>query len=94
MPVKQSAASPIPPAVRFYLLTGRLPAGRIHGWVDLVEVGRFGQPTLEDIWHEHAESLIAQARSAGFEPFMLTERKPTGAAVRRWAARFVAEHRY
>ena len=53
-----------------------------------------GEPTPEAVWAEQAESLVSEARAAGFEPYGLTKKRPRGAAVEQWRAAFLDAHRY
>jgi hypothetical protein len=76
----------------YYLMLGVHPSSgtRLHGWVaEAVE-----DPSLDNVWRLHRESLIAEAAAAGFTPWKLTQKRPTGAGVDRWAQNFVAQHRY
>jgi hypothetical protein len=78
----------------FHLLTGEPAQCRIAGWVAHAQQGLHGQPTLDEVIAAHADALVEEARSAGFEPAFLTKRCPTGAAFEAWKATFLATHRY
>ena len=79
------------PAWTLALLTGTYPAARIAGAVALA---RAAEAEAEAIWQRHADALIAEAESAGFAPYYVTQRCPTGARVADWMRRFTEEHRY
>ena len=79
------------PAWTFQLLTGRDPKCRLPGWVAQFETGA---PSARDIWAQHSDALIEEATRNGFEAFWLHRRHPKGQAFERWAAQFIAAHRY
>ncbi len=82
------------PAMTFFLMTGRWADARLPGWVSAAQAGLYGEPTPEAVWAEQAESLVSEARAAGFEPYGLTKKRPRGAAVEQWRAAFLDAHRY
>jgi hypothetical protein len=97
MPVKHAAGDgdlPLTPAMTFCLMTGQAPDVRIRGWVALAQEGQCGEPTLDQVWAAHHETLIAQAKAAGFEPYWLRSREPAGRAFRSWRDAFLREHSY
>jgi hypothetical protein len=82
------------PAMVFVLMTGEPPAVRLRGWVTLAQAGTLGEPSVEDVWTQHREIVIAAAQAHDFGPYWLTKRTPTGPGYRRWRDAFLAEHRY
>ena len=57
---------PLTPAMTYCLMTGTGSDKRIHGWVALAQQGQFGEPTPDQVWEMHRETLIAEAHAAGF----------------------------
>ena len=79
-------------AHRYFSLTGEDPGCRLPG----CGTGRAGRARRADgggrldVWAD----LIAEARAAGFAPFRVTRRTPTGEAFERWRADFLRRHAY
>lgn len=95
MPTKQRDDDlPLSPAMIFTLMTGESAAVRIHGWVALAQQGQFGEPTSDEAWNAHRETLIREAAAHNFEPYWSRSRPPSGAGFRQWRERFLAEHTY
>ena len=82
------------PAMRYALLVGEEPSVRVPGWLALAHTGRFGNPSVAEVWAEHRETVIAEASAHGFEPHALTNRTPQGPGFEAWHAAFLATHVY
>ena len=82
------------PAWTYALLVGTPAETRIAGWVRQAQGGCYGEPDADEIWAQHREALIAEARRHGFEPAQLTGTPPTGVAFEPWRDRFLAAHGY
>jgi hypothetical protein len=77
------------PAWTYGLLTGQDPHCRLPGWPAMFQQ-RLGEPDAAQVWAQHGEALIAEARAHGFEPFALTRQRPSGPAGRSVEARLHA----
>lgn len=78
------------PAQKYLLMTGHMAAARLPGWVAM-EI----DPVNDDgVWTIYGGALIAEAGAAGFEPFWLHKKAPSGAGFEQWRDAFLAKHRY
>jgi hypothetical protein len=81
------------PSWTYALLVGADPGCRLPGWVAMVQTG-YGERTADEVWRQHRDALLDEARAAGFEPYRTTGVVPAGAAFERWRAAFLAAHAY
>jgi hypothetical protein len=98
MPRKQrqpkTRITELSPAFRHVLMLGEHATKRVHGWVALEQIPDL-PAACAAAWREHGEALTAEAAAAGFVPARgIRRRRPTGAAVERWRAAFLAQHTY
>jgi hypothetical protein len=88
------------PAWTLTLMLGRLSGdtpetARLGGWVTqtcaAVKIeGEFDYTPAGDAqWARYGETLTAEARAAGFEPFWASKVEPSGPAAARWLAAFL-----
>ena len=63
------------PALRYRLMTGAEPSGRIAGWVQLAQ-GVAAPPDVA--WRAHGHALITEAEAHGFVPYAQTKKRPSG----------------
>ena len=82
------------PAMLYALMVGEEPTVRVPGWVALAHAGRFGNPSVAEVWAEHRVAVIAEATAHGFEPYELTDRPPQGPGFEAWHEAFLARHVY
>lgn len=82
------------PAMTYLLMVGEYADARLPGWVETLQRGQFGGPIPEAVWTIHKSALIAEAARHNFEPYQLTEKRPTGAGFEQWKAEFLDRHRY
>ena len=80
----------VTPAMTYQLMTGEAPTVRLPGWVKTAQK----DPGEATVWRGYGPALTQVAADAGFEPYALKRRKPTGAAFEAWLTKFVADHGY
>jgi hypothetical protein len=84
----------LPPATVFELVGGPDPsAPRLDGCWEPLLAGLWGEPSLDQVWHQHREALTDMAHAAGFAPYWPTKIRPRGKAFARWRAAFIQQHR-
>lgn len=49
---------------------------------------------VDQVWAQHREALVAEARAHGFEPHAATHRTPSGPRAQQWRDVFLAAHAY
>ena len=59
------------PAMRYALVVGEEPTVRVPGWVALAHAGRFGNPSVAEVWAEHRAAVIAETATYGFAPALM-----------------------
>ena len=72
------------PGVQYQLMTGEAPTVRLRGWVKTAQKDH----DEATVWRAYGPAMTQVAADAGFEPYALKRRKPTGAAFEAWRTRF------
>jgi hypothetical protein len=97
VPKAQVGALPSP-SWTYWLLVGKPPGNgiRLPGWPWEGFLWRpiGGTPGPDEIWAQHSEALIAEARAADFSPWWPMRTKPRGPAATKWADGFCRRHSY
>jgi hypothetical protein len=81
------------PAWVFALLSGGDPGVRLRGWAQMYQQ-HLGAPTAAMLWQQHREALIAEAAAHGFEPYMDSGKRPSGAGFEAWRKQWLEANCY
>jgi hypothetical protein len=97
MPKKDHSESPpLDPAMHYLLMMGRLAKVNLGNWSRVSQALYYPEqykPTPDEVWLAHGRTLLAEARRAGFQPAWSIGREASGLGARRWALKFLREHR-
>jgi hypothetical protein len=97
---KRLTAPPLSPAWQYALMVGRPATVRLRGWYNFEQdairtsTGYDWTAAGDRLWAVHGAALTSEARSAGFEPYWPTKKRPSGAAFDAWCAAFLRQHTY
>jgi hypothetical protein len=84
----------INPTIRYRLMVGTWPSARTRGWVAALSAEDDGATLMRQAWREYGGLLHEEAAAHDFEPHYATKRRPRGAGVERWVAKFLEKYRY
>src|SRR5687768_220744 len=90
---KRRLDEPLTPALIHMLMTGEWCTVRLRGWVVAAQEWQ-DESRLHVLWEQHQDVLTTEAAAAGFAPFWLRRRLPTGPGFETWRRNFLAQHAY